>query len=310
MLNLPEIGFQPSDVEPYVRHEIFCDWVESSVAFADENLSQADVVDVLHQNSVYHDQDLATAQVKDAWIELRRREHCMASGASFKVNGRRIKRAREWTEVPAYSFCLLLSLQAWYKGWAKQFGRDFTQQGEMFERLTKECLDSFGWTTYRTGWSPGNAATIKQVVKAVAEHLGEPEVQDAIDLWIAEHAKEEGLDLVCSDEFPDERGGRPLYFFQCASGANWESKLHTPDPDTWRRIIHFTNIPKRGCAIPFALLAKEFRRKSGRVNGMMLDRYRLLAHAFYGQPDWLSEELSQDLLKWLRPRVNKLPIAS
>ncbi len=307
MLYLPETGFQRSVREHNVRLDILVDWIEGSVAFIDEELSQTDVIDVLCENGVYSKQDFASQRVTDAWREMHRRGESVVKGAPFRVSGRRIRRCHAWADNPTYSFCLLLSLQAWYKKWAKQFGQDFTEQGELFERLTVECLEYLGWDVFRPGWSPDNAATIRMVVENVSTHIGEPQIPGALDRWISEDAKDEGLDIVCSDPFPDGWGGRPLYFFQCASGANWEDKRHTPDPDTWRRVIDFTTVPQRGFSMPFCLLEDKFRRHAGKVKGMFLDRFRLQSPSADGNIKWISKPLARGLVKWMRPRVKKLP---
>jgi len=221
MLCLPDSGFQPSVNKHNVRLDVLVDWIEGSVAFIDEKLSQTDVVDVLCENNVYQSQDFASELVADAWIELERRGESVIDGAPFEVYGRRIQRRYAWDGNPAYSFCLLLSLQALYKGWAGKFGSDFTKQGDLFERLTVECLERLGWTVHRTGWAPGNTANIQTVVKKISAHIGEPEIPGELAKWISKDAKDEGVDVVCSDPFYDGWGGRPLYFFQCACGAKW-----------------------------------------------------------------------------------------
>ena len=307
MLLLPETGFQPSPTRHNVKLDILVDWLEGSVAFVDEDLSQNDVVDALIENEVYSDQDCALTQVSDAWEERDRRAGVVFDGAPFEVTGRRINRKCSWNENPAYSFCLLLSLHVLFKTWAKDFGSDYTVQGDLFERLTVECLDQLGWTTYRTGWTPGNAKKIKQVVADVSDHLRESEQPGAVDKWIGPLANEEGLDVVCSDPFNDGWGGRPLFFFQCASGANWIDKLHTPHLGTWQKVIDFTTNPQRGFSIPFALLEHKFRKSALRVNGMFLDRFRLLSPSVEGDIGWTSKPLAQDILRWMRPRVKKLP---
>ena len=77
--------------------------------------------------------------------------------------------------------------------------------------------------------------------------------------------------------FPDNRVGVPVYLMQCASGENWVHKLHEPDLNVWTKIILFAATPSKAIAIPFVLLDKEFKQRCNRVNGMLLDRYRLLA---------------------------------
>jgi len=309
MLTLPEFGFQRSVTahKHNGRLDVLVDWIEGSVAFVDEKLSQTDVVDVLCENDIYDKQDAASERVADAWTELGRRAESVIDGAPFEVAGRRIRRLYAWNDNPAYSFCLLLSLQTLYKGWARQFGTDFTEQGDLFEMLTAECLERLGWTVHRAGWAPGNAAKIRAVVEEVSAHIGESEIPGELAKWIPEDANEEGLDVVCSDPFYDGWGGRPLYFFQCASGADWTTKLSTPDLDTWRRVISFTTIPQRGFSMPFALLEDDFRRRAGKVNGMFLDRFRLQTPSADGDVNWASKALATSIVRWMRPRVKELP---
>ncbi|MCH8043540.1 MAG: hypothetical protein IID44_07455 [Planctomycetes bacterium] len=309
MLELPSKGFYVSVNEHNVRFDILVDWIEGCITFSDDVLSQSDVIDVLCENGIYREQDYAAEMVGNAWEELRRRLECIGDGRPFKVISRRLHRIHEWNLVPAYSFCLTLSLKECYPTWAKSFGNDYTQQGDLFERLTVECLDHLGWETLRTGWDPAHPAKIKEVVAAVADHIGEPEMEGEVEKWMSKGANEEGLDVVCSDPFYDGRGGRPLFFFQCASGTNWDDKLHTPSLEVWHRVISYTTRPQRGFSVPFALLEDDFQRSAGRINGMFLDRYRLLAPSYEGEIGWTSKDLHRKLNAWLRPRIKKLPQA-
>lgn len=310
MLALPERGFQPSKKKHNVDLEIATDWVEASVGFIDDLVSQGDVVDMLQENEVYDDQDFAAELVGNIWVELRRREDSMGTGSPFETQRRVVRRVGDWRSVPEYSFCLLLSLQAWYRKWASGFEKEYTVQGDLFEQLTADCLTWMGWDVHVTGWSPGNASKIRAVVSALAGHLQEDEIPGAVEKWFSSQANEEGLDLVCSNPFPDGRGGRPLFFFQCASGANWTDKLNTPNLDVWTRVISYTTKPQCGFSLPFGLLDKEFERSAGAVNGFLLDRYRLLAPAFEGCTDWTSRRFQRDLRKWSRPRIQSLPCAN
>jgi hypothetical protein len=42
--------------------------------------------------------------------------------------------------------------------------------------------------------------------------------------------------------------------------------------------------------------------------GLFLDRHRLMAPAFDDGANWLSGPLTNDLLNWTRPRVERLPL--
>jgi len=120
---------------------------------------------------------------------------------------------------------------------------------------------------------------------------------------------EVGLDVVCLHSFDDERSGRPLLFFQCASGADWSGKLHTPVLNIWDKLIDFGNLPQKGFSLPFALLEEKFLHVLPIVQGILLDRYRLLRGASVQGHSWPTDELNDDLIAWLEPRVDALPTA-
>ena len=74
-----------------------------------------------------------------------------------------------------------------------------------------------------------------------------------IGRWTKASAKDAGLDMVCERPFGDARGGRPLFFFQCASGADWTEKRRTPDLRLWTKLLDFSNEPQRGFARAYQL---------------------------------------------------------
>lgn len=148
------------------------------------------------------------------------------------------------------------------------------------------------------------------MVEDVAAHILETMNTGGLGRWTRATANEAGLDLVCARPFEDRRGGRPLFFLQCASGANWRDKLRTPDIRCWSKLIDFSNDPQRGFAVPFSLLKDEFRRSCCSVNGMLLDRHRLLSIPTDKPSGWIPEDLRENLLAWLRPRVEALPFHS
>jgi hypothetical protein len=71
--------------------------------------------------------------------------------------------------------------------------------------------------------------------------------------------------------------------------------------------VQFAAMPKKAFATPFALLDDDFPNYSNLVDGMLLDRSRLLA-ASTKSSQWLSEPLSQRIVGWANPRVEKLPL--
>jgi len=305
MLQFPTSGFAKSVDADNVELVAFCDWIEANLLFDEIRLSKSDLVDVLCDENLYEDQDMASAKVNDAWTELRRRQSCLNNRACFLVGVGRITNTRPWQEDPAHAFCILLALAKWNREWAQQFGEDYNEQGELFELLTKESMETQfpDWSIHQTGWARTHAVKLARVVKEIAERLGES--QGDLSRWAEPNANESGLDLLCYRPFSDNRVGVPLYLLQCASGVNWKSKLKTPDIDDWMKFIQFAAKPRKAFATPFAFLDPEFIRYCGNVGGLLLDRYRLLA-AVNHKEKWISVGLRKRIIAWAKPRVKAL----
>ncbi len=306
MLDIPEIGLRPSVKSHNVDLEILCDWIESSVLFVDERLSVSDVIDALCEVNIYQQQEFAAEIVENAWHEIKRRQQWLDQSAPIIAQRNHIHRKLSWDQAPAHSFCLTVASALYYKRWARRFGSDYTEQGELFELLTKEALEALGWHVYRTGWASGSPiGNFQSIVLAVSDCLNETIINDAV-VSLYEEAKEEGLDLVCYMPFADGRGGKPVYLMQCASGENWKGKCQSPNLTVWKKLIAFSSDPQRAFAMPFALHDNEFFKTCNRVDGMVIDRYRLLSAGRDGRA-WISGELKERLVGWLKPRIASLP---
>lgn len=175
-----------------------------------------------------------------------------------------------------------------------------------FEELTAEAVKQSltSWEIHPTGWTRGSPVKLATVVKDIALLLGE--ATGDLARWASAKANEAGLDLLCFRPFPDGRVGIPVYLFQCASGSDWKTKLKTPDLDLWTKIITFASHPKKAFSMPFALPEDEFIRRCANVNGLLLDRQRLLA-AGLQKRSWMSSVLAKKVNKWTAARVRSLP---
>ena len=310
MLAVPRRGFAQNNV----RLDALCDWLEGGVLFQTESqISASDVVDLLVEGNIYARQGLAWNRVEEAWSELRERKRLLENGYPIDIRNTHLRRKTRWQDVPAHSFCLALSFAEWYPDWANSFGRDHREQGELFEILAEESLKrSFGeWEVYRTGWSTTNSNQLSVVVQKVATWLGEPPT-GTIKRWTKPAAKEAGLDLLCFRPMPDRKPGIPIYLVQCASGVPsnplWEHKLKTPDVGLWCKLVDFAVSPRRAFATPFAFHDDDFVRYCRAVEGMFLDRFRILAPA-RERDTWLSQAITRRLIRWTRPRIRQLPSA-
>ena len=310
MLGLPERGLHRSVKSHNVDFGIFCDWLEASALFLGEDVTGADVIDLLRENEVYRDQGFAWDLVNNALAAIRTRSRLIGHGYPIRVSGgTRIVGVTDWREFPAYAFCLALALPSVYPSWARAFGTDFTQQGALFEELTAEAgSKSFqDWTVHTTGGTKTMPNKLGQLVSDIAARLGE--ATGELHRWTSASAKEAGLDLLCFRQFPDGRVGIPVYLLQCASGADWKSKLKTPDLRVWTKIITFASDPKKALSMPYALDEADFARQSNVVDGLLLDRHRLLSPGLR-EKDWLTNGLTVKLNDWTNDRIQSLPKVS
>lgn len=303
MFILPKKRFNRSVTTHNVDMGGCCDWLEASTIFLNAEISKSDLVDLLCESEIYAEQDFAWELVSDVWINLRRRSRIFGRGYPLDVQRSRITARDDWRAYSPYAFCLTLSLPNLYPEWARSFGSDSNDQGEIFEALTAAAFESIfsGWDVFRTGWSSSATSNLKSIVEKIVDRIGE--TSGNIPKWTKPTAKDAGLDLLCYFPFVDERGGIPIYMFQCASGANWESKLKTPDLRVWQKVIDFASEPKKAFAMPFALSDEEFIRNCNIVNGLFLDRYRLLTPGVCSR-DWMKDEkLKTEMAGWIEGRI-------
>ena len=305
MLTIPTRGF--TRTIDHINPIVLCDWIEGSLLFQKDRklISQIHVADVLVDNERYGDQLSALLGIKDAWYELRRGSQWIGNRGAMVVDKRRLVRRGHWRDFPAQSFCILLSLAPLYDWWKGEFGGDYTEQGNLFELLTKESFEAqfSHWTVYQTGWTRTNTQGFQQIIEQVVTRLGEK--IGNFDLWNQSYAKERGLDLLCYRMFPDGRIGFPVYMMQCASGRYWQSKMGTPNLKVWRNVIVFGNEPVKAFAMPFIVSRDEFERSCVEIGGLLLDRYRLLCASRYKE-NWISKNLRERILAWAEPRVERL----
>ena len=322
MLTLPNNVVPKSTTDYDV--DILCDWIEGSILFdeSEDEFSVMDIVNVLTGvnvlagddiDDIHEEYELAITAVVDALEELKRRLSWIAPGIPFSiidsqsVVDSQVRRINSWKDTPAHSFCVLLSLIPCYTGWGRSIPDwDYNTQGELFELLAQESLKRQfpDWDIKRTGWSSTQSINLHDIVNRVADSLGET-VSNNLGEWIDPKDKDAGLDLLCYRPFPDNRIGFPVYLMQCASGRHWKKKVGQPIVNRWRQFIEFVVLPQKAFAIPFALSDDNFRKRCAEIEGLFLDRYRLLGAARHGK-QWESYLLRDRIIEWATPRVNQL----
>ena len=302
MLSVPS-GFNRSVTSHNIRDATFLDWVETTTLIDQEELSPTDIVDCLIEEQLYDDQGFASEYIMLKWDYLKARLSWLGLNSPICFQDRMMVRRWNWTEVPAYSFCLVVSFGPQYDDWLTRFGSDYTEQGELFELVTKSAMKVRfeGWQFIHTGWRRDNASKLPDVVSNLTSHIGERIglVQD----YASDQANEAGVDLVWHLPFADRRGGTPVYLAQCASGKKWKDKIYQPDLKVWTKIVDFAKVPNKAFSLPFSLDERELRLHSNTAQGLLLDRYRLLAHDI-PESEWVPATLRRELIDWLKPRID------
>lgn len=306
MLSIPNEGFTRSVEKIRMDISVVSDWIECSILLEGEETSINEVVDYLCDSSHCANQEIGHEIVNAAWSDIQRRISWIGAESGLEIDDSWIRRQRDWRDAVAHTFCVILSLAPKYSWWSSTFGRDYTEQGELFELLTQHSLQTqLGdtWTIMRTGWGGGIPISFEDVVQRIANAIFEEPYPEP--MWINEQQKELGLDLLCYRTFVDSRPSMPVYMLQCASGGNWKEKLHTPKLDKWKKVINFHNFPIKAFAIPFCVEDRDFYSSSIDIGGVFVERCRLLSANQYDRA-WLPDDVNQRMRDWLDPRVSEL----
>lgn len=302
MLSLPG-GIRRSVSVHNINAGVYLDWLEGTVLLDEDELSQTDIVGYLIEEQIYDDQDFALEFVLPSWSLLERRLSWVGEYSPIRFHDRYMTRELDWQEIPAHSYCLVVSLGPFYDGWTKKFGNDYSEQGRLFELITKSAMEAqfSGWQFTHTGWRRDSASKLPAVVESLVSMINER--IGNLDDYASQDANEAGVDLVWNLPLGDRRPGAPVYLAQYASGLNWPEKINEPNLAEWQKIIDFAAIPNKAFSLPLALDDRELRRQSNNGRGLLLDRYRLLARA-RPECDWVPGELRGEIVAWLEPRID------
>ena len=228
---------------------------------------------------------------------------------NVSITGSRLKIDNTWEDDPIWSFFVLLSVLRIYPDWAEDH-QDYVVQGNLFEKVVETICPALlpGWTSYRAGWSPDNTKNIRDTVQELCRRLFVKGANDLED-WFESNSKDCGLDIVCYRPFEDEREALPMYFLQCASGKNWHSKVNAPNPSLWQKLLNSAGKPGTGIVAPFVIEEKELRMAALNGQAIVFDRLRMLSAARTENIEFATD-LLDELINWLRPRVQSLPQAA
>ncbi|CAB5161366.1 hypothetical protein D3OALGA1CA_5074 [Olavius algarvensis associated proteobacterium Delta 3] len=303
MLELPDRGFYRSINVHNSNTTIVCDWVEASVLFNEGRLSKSEIVDALTDLEIYTSSDFAFGYTELLFNELNSRWKGMPLSYPFSRENNVFKAIGTWEDFLEYSFCLIISLLPQYKAWKEEVDPDYFQQGDLFEAITAFRLEKIlpEWQVERYGWTRDHATPLRDLMQDLAgllcERCGD------VNHWGGERANDAGLDVLCVKTFPDERVGFFSLLIQCASGANWKSKLRDPNLNIWRNFIQFAFDPCKAVSIPYALDRATYRKSVKYSGGLLFDRLRL----FSKKLEPIDNAVARKIKLWLQPAVDSCP---
>jgi hypothetical protein len=220
--------------------------------------------------------------------EVRRRALASAGAYPFTVENTGILVTGDVKDYSPYVFCLCLS---WF-GWRQRKGNK-TFPRRMFEDLSKYAAQAFvGGEALRFG---APRVELPKPFKDALIHLavatGEGEARN-IDGKV--DAKDDTLDLVAWRDFPDRAEGKLILVGQCASGANWESKVGELNASAF--FLHwFSEVPPSlsgGMSVAFFVphrIAKKRWVHNTRRAGIIFDRCRI-AYWSHNNPEFKDRE--------------------
>lgn len=266
------------------------DWVEFVVLSGTAPFKRGDLKSAIGQ------EDLAAAETMEqlTWSELERRAELFGQRWPLRLVGRRIsRRAPSPVPLDLYRFFCLFGI-----------GSVDPEDQTLFEVAVAELVRPLSGRTGLHVGAPASAGMDPSFRERIALYAATAGLlPDEVKAAPLPHDKDLGLDVVSWVSFSDRRGADLHLLVQCATGANWESKLHDINLEVWKDHIHWAVAPVRVFAVPYVLTMPRAKWvRTARRGGLILDRPRLVELAALGR-------LSDEVTKTMRRRVQVLRAA-
>lgn len=171
--------------------------------------------------------------VAQAFTEIEKRISATKSGYPFKVQGDKIIKKTTYTKNLSYIFCLFVSYfgverlefsSSWKKNTiAKKFENLSANAIKMLLTNDKGKLNvrEFGWPRKWKG-----LVTNPNFINALNKLCQDCGEMKSSGVTTAARMKDAGLDIIAWKKFPDYLSGSVFFWGQCATGDNWDHKLH------------------------------------------------------------------------------------
>lgn len=250
-------------VPPDVSSQSLADWAELSCMKGRKGrVSRSEVLDQLNEYGVEGAEDHCIA----IWQELERRARALRALYPIDIGPASIQRLRPWNKDAVYVALLLLGA----------VGMKPVGSARLFEEMTTLALERYtGGKALRIGFprQPPVPKGFADLLRYLSHELGE-ELRRAKPLSPA--TKDCRADIIAWRPFNDARGGQLIIMAQCATGANWTTKLTECNVDVWARYLDFVVPPLRAFATPHLEADNERWLEYGTMGGIPFDRIRLV----------------------------------
>jgi len=275
------------------------DWLEILALISDDQrASLGDLERALRRSSVLETGDDQRTQEaigeKSVQVvsELRARARSAKEAYPFALDGSTVRVIGTTDRWAPYLFCLCLSA----------IGASQPRSQQLFPRRLFEHLSRVAAAAYLGGDSvrfasprTGLPRPFAKAVTVLCNRLGEGErFRDQPSL----SRKDATLDVVAWKYFPDLLPGKIILFGQCASGADWTTKLAALRPkdfcDQWMLEPPPSSL-LRACFIPHRVPAERWNWFT-RQGGILFDRCRLA----YWSDTGAGAALLRQILHWTR----------
>ncbi len=273
---LPLTPFLPNAVDEEEKDEGYEE--DDKITFTeapDSDPPDTDIIDALSQ------------RLRDVWVVLEARQRNFAGHYPFAVENSvlRFKAATQTAHQQLYIVLMCSSQMQVFSPSA------INKLGHCFEALCQipfRKLLPAGATIRFFGAGAGSLlpATMRYAGKNLRERLKALATDLAVDTQKALEDEDEvssggdaSLDWVAFLSFKDDVPHQPVFFAQCACGANWIDKQHEARFGRWQRFLHVRQSIQYIHFVPrsFRRLNAAWHRASSIMDDLVLiDRYRLL----------------------------------
>lgn len=205
------------------------DWLELyALVSRDSNSSSGDLERALRRAAVLEaDREDIERKYLEVFTELEARARSAKRAYPFKIKGALLELKSKIDDFPSYVFCLCLSFWRWKH-----------PKGEpVFPRRMFEDLSSVAARNYVNGESVRFGFPRQTLMgtfgKAVKDLCALVREGSGYRTQSTRPRRDDKVDVVAWRHFPDKLPGKVVLFGQCASGADWESKIDELQPESF-----------------------------------------------------------------------------